>query len=113
MLEIEELLERQRLLARILNRGAGAGADPVGVTVTSPADAGADEDRDVLASRRTESGTALGETLRDVPGLADELSGLLPERPNVQTDGERSVAVAGNNCGIISTGDGAKNALHQ
>ncbi|MFI2347461.1 hypothetical protein ACH492_10495 [Streptomyces sp. NPDC019443] len=99
----------QRLLARILNRGADA--DPVRVTVTSLADAGAD--RDMLALRRAELRIALRDALRDSPGLADELSALLPERPALQADGERSVALAGNNSGIISTGDGAKNTLHQ
>ncbi|MBT2391773.1 hypothetical protein J7E87_20630 [Streptomyces sp. ISL-1] len=101
----------QRLLARILNRGADADADPVRVTVTSLADAGAD--RDMLALRRAELRIALREVLRDSPGLADELSAMLPERPAVQADAERSVALAGNNSGIISTGDGAKNTLHQ
>ncbi|MFK4221555.1 hypothetical protein [Streptomyces sp. NPDC019890] len=101
----------QRLLARILNRGADA--DPVRVSVTSLADADAGADRDMLALRRAELRIALREALRDSPGLADELSALLPERPVVQADGERSVALAGNNSGIISTGDGAKNTLHQ
>ncbi|MFH9969610.1 hypothetical protein ACH4PR_51765 [Streptomyces mirabilis] len=101
----------QRLLARILNRGADADADPVRVTVTSLADAGAD--RDMLALRRAELRLALRDALRDSPSLAHELSALLPERPAVQADGERSVALAGNNSGIISTGDGAKNTLHQ
>ena len=103
----------QRLLARILNRGVDADADPVRATVTSLADADAGADRDILALRRAELRIALREALRDSPGLADELSALLPERPAVQADGERSVALAGNNSGIISTGDGAKNALHQ
>ncbi|WP_406276194.1 hypothetical protein OHT93_31675 [Streptomyces sp. NBC_00191] len=100
MPEIDALLDRQRLLARVLKRGADA--DPDRVNVTSPADAGADRDM-----------RALREALRDSPGLADELSALLPERPAVQADGDRSVAIAGNNSGIISTGDGAKNTLHQ
>ncbi|WP_405804819.1 hypothetical protein OG729_06340 [Streptomyces sp. NBC_00210] len=103
----------QRLLARILNRGVDADADPVRATVTSLADADAGADRDMLALRRAELRIALREALRDSPGLADELSALLPERPAVQADGERSVALAGNNSGIISTGDGAKNTLHQ
>ncbi|WP_406302028.1 hypothetical protein OHA61_05660 [Streptomyces sp. NBC_00885] len=94
MPDIDALLDRQRLLARILN--ADADADPVRSAAASPADTGTDR-----------------EALRDSPGPADELSALLPERPAAQADGERSVAVAGNNSGIISTGDGAKNALHQ
>ncbi|MFF3397784.1 hypothetical protein ACFYW6_04615 [Streptomyces sp. NPDC002659] len=106
MPEIDALLDRQRQLARILNGGADAEADTDRVNVTSPADedAGAGADRDMPASR---------EAPRDSAGLADELLALLPERPAAQADGERSVAVAGNNSGIISTGDGAKNALHQ
>ncbi|WP_406398348.1 hypothetical protein OH805_05265 [Streptomyces sp. NBC_00879] len=98
MPDIDALLERQRLLARILNRDADPDADPdpVPVTATSVADTGADR-----------------EALSDSPSLADEHSALLPERPAAQADGERSVAVAGNNSGIISTGDGAKNTLHQ
>ena len=110
MPEIDALPDRQRLLARILNGGADAEADTDRVTVTSPADAGADPDagagadRDMLASQ---------EPPRDSPGLADELSALLPERSAVQAGGERGVAVAGNNSGIISTGDGAKNTQHQ
>ncbi|MCX4585217.1 hypothetical protein [Streptomyces sp. NBC_01481] len=91
MPEIDALLERQRLLARVLNRGADA--DPDRVNVTSPADANAD--RDMLALRRAELGIAPREALRDSAG------------------GERSVAIAGNNSGIVSTGDGAKNTLHQ
>ncbi|MEU3917565.1 hypothetical protein [Streptomyces sp. NPDC029004] len=102
MPEIDALLDRQRLLARILNGGADAEADTDRVNVTSPAGAGAD--RDMPASREAPRGSH---------GLADELSALLPERPAVQAGGERSVALAGNNSGIISTGDGAKNTLHQ
>ena len=101
--EIDVLLDRQRLLARILNGGGGADAeaDTDRVNVTSPSDAGGD--RDMPASR---------EALRDSRNLTDEPSALLPERPAVQAGGERSVALAGNNSGIISTGDGAKNTLH-
>ncbi|WP_328666786.1 hypothetical protein OG905_07130 [Streptomyces sp. NBC_00322] len=113
MPEIDALLDRQRLLARVLSRGADADADPVRSTDTSLADADAGADRDMPAVRREELGIALREALRDSPGFADELSALLPERPAVQADGERGVAVAGNNSGIISTGDGAKNTLHQ
>lgn len=82
MPEIDALLDRQRLLARVLNRGADADADRV--NVTSPA--GADADPDMPSLR---------EGLRD------------------SADSDRSVAVAGNNSGIVSTGDGAKNTLHQ
>ncbi|MGW1490279.1 hypothetical protein [Streptomyces sp. NPDC002402] len=91
MPEIDALLDRQRLLARVLYRGADA--DPDRVNVTGPADAGAD--RDMPALRRAELGIAPREALRD------------------SADGDRSVAIAGNNSGIISTGDGAKNTLHQ
>jgi hypothetical protein len=99
----------QRLLARVLRRGPEA--DPVRVTVAGLADVGAD--RDMLALRRAELRIALRDALRDSPGLADELSALLPERPAVQAVGERSVAVAGDNNGTISTGDGAKNTPPQ
>ena len=92
---------------RILNRGADA--DPVRAAVTSLADAAPD----TLASRRTELRDALQEVLRDTPELAAELSALLRERPAVQADGDRSVALGGDNSGIISTGEGAKNTLHQ
>ena len=84
MPEIDALLDRQRLLARVLNRGAGADADADRVNVTSPA--GADAGPDMPSLR---------EALRD------------------SADSDRSVAVAGNNSGIVSTGDGAKNTLHQ
>ncbi|MFJ3306662.1 hypothetical protein ACIPSA_26775 [Streptomyces sp. NPDC086549] len=99
----------QRLLARILHRGADP--DPVRAGLTGLAGAGTD--RDVLALRRAELRIALRDALRDSPGLADQLAELLPEPPAVQAGGERSVALAGNNSGIISTGDGAKNTLHQ
>ncbi|MFE3776405.1 hypothetical protein [Streptomyces sp. NPDC059122] len=99
----------QRLLARILHRGPDSA--PVEATVTSLADAGADQD--ILDLRRAELRIALRDALRDSPSLADELSVLLPERPAVQASGERGVAVAGNNSGIISTGDGAHNTLRQ
>ncbi|MFH8474128.1 hypothetical protein [Streptomyces sp. NPDC018000] len=98
----------QRLLARILNRGADA--DPVRATVVGLADVGADQD--MRALRQAELRIALRDLLSSAPGLADELSALLPERPAVQAVGERGVAVGGNNSGIISTGDGAKNTLH-
>ncbi|RXS81145.1 hypothetical protein EST92_16430 [Streptomyces sp. TM32] len=98
----------QRLLARILHRGPDSAS--VEATVTSLADAGADQD--ILALRRAELRIALRDALRDSPSLADELSALLPERPTVQASGERSVAVGGNNSGVISTGDGAQNTGH-
>ncbi|WP_327321686.1 hypothetical protein OG735_03740 [Streptomyces sp. NBC_01210] len=51
--------------------------------------------------------------VRDTPELAAELSELLRERPAVQAGGARSVAVGGDNSGIISTDEGATNTLHQ
>ncbi|MEE1736848.1 hypothetical protein [Streptomyces sp. BE147] len=99
----------QRLLARVMNRGANA--DAVEASVTGLAEAG--EDRDVYGLRRMELRIALRDALREHPGLADELSALLPEGPAAQAGGERSVAVAGNSSGIISTGDGAHNTLHR
>ena len=105
----------QRLLGRILNRGADTDpdSDPVRATVVRLADAGGD--RDVLALRRAEFRIALRTALRNSPDLVEEISDLLsqPPPPAVQADGERGVAVVGNNSGIISTGDGAKNTLHQ
>jgi hypothetical protein len=99
----------QRLLTRVLHRGPEV--DPVRVGVAGLADAG--EDRHVLALRRAELTIALRNALRDSPGLADELSALLPERPSVQAAGERSVAIGGDNYGRIYTGDGAKDTPSQ
>ena len=97
----------QRLLDRILHRSADA--DPVRAAVTNLADAAPN----TLASRRIELRDALQEVLRDTPELAAELSALLRERPAVQAGGAHSVALGGDNSGIISTGEGATNTLHQ
>nr|WP_260860197.1 hypothetical protein [Streptomyces cupreus] len=100
----------QRLLGRILNRDAGTApeSDPVRAAVVCLADAG--EDQDLLALRRAELRIALRTALTETPGLAEDLSDLLPERPRstVHASGERSVAVGGDNSGNISTGDGAE-----
>lgn len=97
----------QRLLTRVMNRGANA--DAVQISVAGLAEAG--DDRELGELRRMELRIALRDALREHPGLAEELSALLPEGPAAEARGERSVALTGNNSGIISTGDGARNTL--
>ncbi|MFE7403043.1 hypothetical protein [Streptomyces sp. NPDC057557] len=106
----------QRLIGRLLNRDADTAPDsgPVRTAVVRLAEAGADPD--VLALRRAELRIALRTALTDTPGLAEELSALLPTPPPppaVHAEGERSVAVGGDNSGSISTGDGAGGAPRQ
>ncbi|MGW7252654.1 hypothetical protein [Streptomyces sp. NPDC054834] len=90
----------QRLLAHILRRGANAASVEAAVTDL----AGTNEDPDALAALRLQ----IKKALRDDPLFAAELSAILPERPAVQATGTRSVAIGGDNEGIVSTGDGAK-----
>lgn len=89
----------QRLLARILHRGANTASVEAAVIDL----AGTDEDPDALAALRLQ----IKKALRGDPQFAAELSAILPERPAAQATGTRSVAVGGNNEGNISTGDGA------
>ncbi|MFD8567660.1 hypothetical protein [Streptomyces sp. NPDC059639] len=90
----------QRLLARILRRGAGTAS--IEAAVTDLAEAA--EDPDALAALRHQ----IKKALRDDPQFAAELSAMLPGSPGVQASGPRAVAVGGDNSGIISTGDGAR-----
>ncbi|MFC4497639.1 hypothetical protein ACFPA8_26265 [Streptomyces ovatisporus] len=91
----------QRLLDRILRRTPDPA--PIEAAVTDLAETG--EDSDALAALRFQIRKAL---LAD-PSLMAEVAALLPERPEARAEGERSVAVAGDMAGIVSTGDGATN----
>ncbi|MEV7087814.1 hypothetical protein AB0O07_18280 [Streptomyces sp. NPDC093085] len=111
----------QRLLRKFLNRETGTApgsasaqtapvqTSPVYTAVVHLAEAGADPG--MLTRRRGELREALGTALRDTPRLADELASLFqaPQTsPNVHAEGDRSVAVGGNNNGSITTGDGTR-----
>ncbi|WP_327222629.1 hypothetical protein [Streptomyces platensis] len=103
----------QRLIGRLLNCDADTApdSDPVRTAVVHLAETGADPD--MLTLRRAELRIALRTALTDIPDLASELSALLPAPPPppaVHAEGERSVAVGGDNSGNISTGDGAGGA---
>lgn len=108
----------QRLIRRLLNHDVDTApdSDPVRTAVVRLAEAGAGADPDMLTLRRVELRLALRTALTDMPDLAEELSALLPAPPPppaVHAEGERSVAVGGNNSGHISTGDGAGGALRR
>ncbi|SED33718.1 hypothetical protein SAMN05428945_4600 [Streptomyces sp. 2224.1] len=103
----------QRLIHRLLHHDADTAPDsaPVRTAVVRLAEAGADPE--MLALHRAELRLALRTALTEAPGLAAELSALLPAPPPppvVHAEGERSVAVGGDNSGTISTGDGAGGA---
>ncbi len=87
----------QRLLDRILHRSA----DPAPVRTAVKDLAAAADDPDALAALRLQ----IKKVLTSDSVLAAEMSALLP----AQAVGSRSVAVVGDNTGIISTGDGATN----
>ncbi|MEE4491411.1 hypothetical protein [Streptomyces sp. BE230] len=91
----------QRLLDRILRRDASTA--PVTAAVADLA--GAAGDPDAEGALRLQ----IRKALREDPSFAAELALMLPTRPSVSAGGERSVAVGGDNLGIISTGDGARN----
>ena len=63
-------------------------------------------DPDALAGLRLQVRKALAQD----PQLLAEIAGLLPTHSTVVTaSGERSVAIGGDNSGIVSTGEGAVN----
>jgi len=96
----------QRLLDRIVHRGAQA--EPVRVAVADLAQAATG----TPDSRRAQFEETLREVLGHSPTLVAELAALLPQRPTAQASGAGSVSVV-KNSGIISTGEGATIHLHQ
>jgi thioredoxin-like negative regulator of GroEL len=88
----------QRLLAGLLGRVAHRGRIEQAVTDL----AGSPSDPDFRIALLAQVKLAL----RQDEALAVELAALLPPAPAA---GERSVAVGGDNHGILSTGDGATN----
>lgn len=94
----------QRLLHRILRRTPDPA--PIEAAVT---DLAATADEDALAALRFQ----IRQVLLADPSLVAEWAALLPEQPTVRADGARGVAVAGDQSGIVSTGDGAMNVQHR
>lgn len=92
----------RRLLHRVWHRSAQPEALQGAVAELAQAPA----DPDALAGLRLQ----LRKVLAQDSQLLAEIAGMLPARGAVATaSGERSVAVGGNNSGIVSTGDGAVN----
>ncbi|MFE2431671.1 hypothetical protein ACFXJ5_33690 [Streptomyces sp. NPDC059373] len=95
----------QRVLARILRRSAQPAAIEAAVTDLAQAV----EDPDALAALRLQ----IKKVLAGYPELAAELSALLPTGPTVHASGARSVAIDGDNSGIVATGDTSTNFLRR
>jgi hypothetical protein len=91
----------QRLLAGLLSRVAHRSRIEQAVTDL----AGAPSDPDFRSALLAQVKLAI----RQDQQLAAELAALLPAAPSVTAAGDRSVAIGGNNHGILSTGDGATN----
>jgi hypothetical protein len=91
----------QRLLDRLLGRSPDRTAIETAVTDL----AAAEGDPDALAALRFR----IRGVLAADSSLVTELAELLPDRPAVQAEGARSVAVGGVVSGIVSTGDGSMN----
>lgn len=85
----------QRALARVFRRGAAPGVERA---VRDLAEAGPTDADDAVASIRLE----LRKLLRRDPELEQDLAALLPATV-------RSVTIAGDNKGIVSTGDNTTN----
>lgn len=91
----------QRLLRALLHGGGGRPAVQHAVLDL----ASAQSDPDFQAALRAQ----IKRALREDAQLAGQLAALLPHTQTVSAAGERSVAVGGDNSGLISTGDGATN----
>lgn len=94
-----------RLLDRVLRRTPDRA--PIEAAVGELAAAA--EDEDALAALRFQIRKAL---LADA-SLVAEWAAMLPVQPQPRAEGARSVAVAGDMTGIVSTGDGATNVQHR
>lgn len=93
----------QRLLALLFRRGANrAVVEPaVSQLVEKPEDSG------VLAGLRYRIAALLAED----PALSGEVAALLRQQSGASASGDRSVALEGDNHGIVSTGEDAKNIV--
>ncbi len=94
----------QRLLERLRRNNPDRPALDAAVTDLAEAN----DDPDAVAALRLR----IRHALRDSPQLHAELAALLPV-PRAETSGERTVAVAGDMTGIVSTGDGATNIVRR
>lgn len=92
----------QRLLALILRRAGKSGPIEAAVSDLAVSPAG---DPDAMEALRLQ----IREVLARDEVLVAELAALLTRRPGASATGPRSVAVTGDNSGIISTGDNAQN----
>ena len=95
--------------ARLLDRIRHRVNEPAAVDAAVVDLAGSPEDSDALGALRFQ----IRKALTDSPQLLAEITEMLPARGAVTAAGNRSVAIGGNNTGVVVTGDSSTTIQRQ